>query len=250
MPGELTRDQIVTETCNIVGKSVSAAAVSGEDLQTRVRRYLDWAQRRIARHYNFHELTIIKDSTLTADTKRYVWTDSPISLTRPKDIGMIILLDSANSRRMHRVAYKSYVNRFPRPENYSSGIPRIYTRVGNNLEFFYIPDAAYDIRIIYPQWPTPFTSSSQTSDFENKDELLIVMTVMETYLALEEYTDAAAWFNKGLGMLNDAVKVEGDIDWEPQAEPIDLGGIGSLSGTPWTEPGSTADDPLYMYPDG
>ena len=247
MAGDLTRDQIVTEVCDIVGKSVSGAAVSGASLQTRVRTYLNWAQQRIARHFNFYELTAIIDSfTLTASTKRYSFTT--LGLVRPKDIRSVLLLDSQNSFRMYRMQQVNYEKRFPRPENFSTGRPRIYVRIGDNLEFFYIPDSAYTIKIIYPQWPTPFTTAGQVSDFSNKDQLLVVATVMETYLALEEYTDATAWFNKMLGMLNDAVRVEGDVDWEPQAEPIDLGMIGTISGAPWMEPGAMPDDPLYGYP--
>ena len=245
--GDLTRDQIVTEVCDIVGKSVSSSSVSGADLQTRARTYLNWAQQRIARYYNWHELTIIYESaTFTADTKRY--TFSGLGLTRVRDIGTILLLDTYNSRRLTRWGRPQFEKHFPRPENYVSARPRIYIRIGSGLDVFPIPDATYSSRIIYHQWPTPFTTSGQTSDFDTKDQLLVVATVMETYLALEEYADASIWFNKMLGMLNDAMKAEGDVDWEPQAEPINIYGPGSVSGTPWSEPGAVSDDPLYDYP--
>ena len=139
--------------------------------------------------------------------------------------------------------------RYPRPENYSNQRPRIYVRIGNAIEVFPIPDATYDTRIVYPQWPTPFSTATQTSDYDSKDQLLVVATIMETYLVLEEYQDAAVWYNKMLGMLMDAVKAEGDVDWEPQAEPINMYNMGEFSGTPWAEPGAVYEDPLYGYPD-
>ena len=250
--GDLTRDQIVTEVCDVVGKSVSASSVSGAALQTRVRTYLDWAQRRIARHYNFRELEIIHETADFSDgVKRYPFStgSNNLGLTRVKDIGSIILLDEYNSRRLVRFGRTQIEKRYPRPENFAEARPRIYSRIGQGIEVFPIPDATYDTRIIYHQWPTPFTSASQTSDFESKDELLIMTTIMETYLALEEYNDAAIYFNTMAGMLVDAVKAEGDIDWEPQGEPFDYGHLGSMSGTPWTEPGSSPDDPMYGYPD-
>lgn len=251
MAGDLTRDQLVTEVCDVVGKSVSASSVSGSDLQTRVRVYLNWAQQRIARFYNWRELQVIIESfTFASTVKRYPWVSGTnnMGLTRPRDIGSILLLDDYNSRRLVRVARPNFEKKYPRPENFANYRPRMYMVIGEAIEVFPIPDATYSTRIVYHQWPTPFTASSQTSDFSNKDQLLVVMTVMETYLALEEYSDAAIWFNKAMGMLTDAMKAEGDVDWEPLAEPIDLRTPQSISGAPWIEPGSTMDDPMYGYP--
>ena len=250
--GDLTRDQIVTEVCDIVGKSVSGLAISGATLQTRVRTYLNWAQQRIARHYNFRELTTIYESaTFSSSVKRYPFSSGTnnLGLTRVKDIGSIILIDAYNSRRMTRYGRPQFEKKIPRPENYANNRPYIYVVIGQAIEVFPIPDATYSTRIVYHQWPTAFASSGQTSDFENKDQLLVVSTVMETYLALEEYQDASVWYNKMLGMLIDAVKAEGDVDWEPQAEPFGPIMGNTVSGTPWTEAGATPDDPLYGYPD-
>jgi len=246
--GDLTRDQMVTEICDAVGKSVNATAISGTDLQTRVRTYyLNWAQQRLARYYSFHELTVKQEAFVTvANQKSY--TFSQLGLVRPKDIGSVLLIDGYNSRRLQRLSRVYFERKFPRPENYAYGRPRAYVRIGDSIDLFFIPDAVYATRIIYPQWPTPFTTANQVSDYENKDQLLIVTGIMETYLALEEYNDASVWMNKMMGMLNDAMKVEGDVDWSPQAEPIDLGTQGSMSGTPWSEPGATVDDPMYGYP--
>ena len=252
MPSILTRDGFVTEVCDIVGKSVSGLAVSGSDLQTRVRTYLNWAQDRIARFHSFHELNVITGAATVIDTRSYPLTtgSNNLGLTQPKDIGSIILLDSQNSRRLIRYSRVGFEKRFPLPTNYASGRPSIYYRVGNAVELFRIPDAVYSLRIVYPQWPTPFTTAGQLSDFDSKDQLLLTATVMETYLALEEYSDAAIWFNKLVGMLNDAVKAEGDVDWEPEAEPYNSGRDTVVSGTPWLEPGSMSGDPLYGYPEG
>lgn len=248
MPSDMTRLQIVTEVCDAVGKSVAASSVSGATLQSRVTTYFDWAQKRIARYYSFHELTTYTEAaTFTSGVKRYTFTT--LGLTRPKDIGSIILLDTYNSRRLVRWNRVKFEKKVPRPENFANQRPRIYTRVGNAIEVFYIPDATYSVRIVYPQWPTTLSTDGSFSDFENKDQLLVAATILETYLALEEYADANVWLPKVMGLLNDAVKAEGDVDWEPMAEPINTLGGGSMSGSPWTEAGGTPDDPLYGYPE-
>ena len=249
MASDLTRLQFVTEACDIVGKSLSGAGVSGASLQSRVNTYFNWAQQRIARFYSFHELTTYTESAVTVSgTKRYTFTT--LGLTRPKDIGSIILLDTQNSRRLVRWNRVKFEKKIPRPENFSNQRPRIYTRLGDAIELFYIPDDAYTMRIVYPQWPTPLTSDGSYSDFSNKDQLLVAATVLETYLALEEYADVAVWLPKVMGLLTDAMKAEGDSDWEPQAEAINLQGMTNVTGSPWQEAGGTPDDPLWGYPEG
>lgn len=250
MGGTLTRDQFVTEICDIVGKSVSASSVSGATLQTRVRTYLNWAQKRIARHYSFHELNALETSAATVeDVKRYplVTGTNNLGLTRPKDISSIRLIDSENSRTLHRWSQRKFDRKYPRPANYTTGRPRIYIRDGNNIEVFRIPNDAYTLHIRYPQWPTAFSSGSQTSDYENKDELLVVAGVWTTYDIFQEKEDALLWYKKFLDTLKGAVAAEGDVDWEPQAEPHGVPEY--VSGTVYDDPYGSPQDPLWGYPE-
>ena len=247
----MTRSDFVTEICDVVGKSVSASSVSGAALQDRVVTYLDWAQKRIARAHSFHELNSLKANAETvADVKRYPLTagDNNLGLTRVKDILSIRLDDSTNSRLIRRWHYRKFDRWFPRPEQYTTGRPRIYTRRGNFLELYRIPNDAYTLKITYAQWAQDFASASQTSDFENKDQLVFTGGVLETYLALEEYTDAKIWFDRFRGLLYDSIKVEADIDWEPEAE-----GFGEVpsytTGTPYSDPYGETGDALYGYPE-
>ena len=245
----LTRDQFVTEICNTVGKSETGTAVSGATWQSRVRTFLNWAQKRLARAHNFHELNTYTESAATvASTKRYPMAtgSNNLGLVRPKDILSIRLVDSANSRKLDRWAYRKFDWKFPRPENYSEARPSVYVRHGNDIELFRIPNAVYTLHIRYAQWPIDFSTGAQTSDFTDKDELLLNTAVMETYLALEEYQDVAIWAARVTGLLRDAIMVEGDVDWEPEAEPhTGRGEIGS--GQPWLDPWGVVEDPLYGY---
>jgi hypothetical protein len=247
----LDRDGLVTEICDVVGKSVSALAVSGASLQDRVVTYLNFAQRRIAKIHSFYELNVLDTTPVTvADVKRYpIETGTnTLGLTRVKDIQSIRLIDSENSRKLERWHYRKFDRYYPRPANYSTDRPRIYTRRGDFLELFRIPNDAYSLSITYSQWPQELTAGAQESDFTNKDQLLITAGTLEIYLALEEYADARVWFERFRGQLSDAIKAEGDVDWEPEAEPFaalpDYG-----SGTPYTDPYGEAGDPLYGYPE-
>ena len=244
----MQRDQFVTEICDVVGKSVSASAVSGALLQDRVKTYLNWAQKRMARHYSFHELNTNKETCVTvSDVKRYplISGDNAFGLTNIKDIFSIRLIDSQNSKKLERRSARWFDWKFPRPENYSTGRPSLYIRYGNSVEFFRIPNAAYTLYIRYPRWAVDFANANSVSEFLNKDQLLLCAGVLETYLALEEYKDASIWLTRFKGMLIDAVHAEGDVDWEPQAEPY--GGEGYSSGEPQYDPYGAPGDPLYGY---
>lgn len=247
----MTRTKLVTEICDIVGKATGASSVSGAALQDRVVTYLNWGQKRIARFYNFHELNVLLTTATTAtDVKRYPLSSGTnnLGLTRPKDIQSIRLIDAENSRKLERWSYRKFDRWYPRPENYTSGRPRIYARHGNFVEMFRIPNDAYTLWIRYPQWPLDLTGATQTSDYENKDQLLITVGVLETYLALEEYADARVWYERFLGQLRDAAHAEGDVDWEPEAEPHGAR-RDYRSGEPWIDPYGGVDDPLYGYPE-
>lgn len=251
MAGTMTRDQMVTEICDTVGKSEAASSVSGATLQTRVQTYLNWAQKRIARFYSFHELNKeITTAATVADVKTYPMSagTNNLGLIRPKDIASIRLIDSENSRTLTRWSYRKFDRTFPRPENYTTGRPSVYCRWGDNIIMYRIPNDAYTLHIKYPQWATDFSTGTQTSDYSNKDQLIVTAGVMETYLALEEYADVAIWYPKFLGQLKDAVRAEGDIDWEPQAEPHGEG-LEYKSGSPWLDPYAGSEDPLGGYPE-
>ena len=114
---------------------------------------------------------------------------------------------------------------------------------------FKIPDASYTLHIRYGQYANNLDSDSQLHDFgEDKDQLILTAGVLETYLALEEYNDAKVWFELFMGRLEDAVKADGDEDWEPQAESFGEG-PGYQSGEPWLDPYAGYGDPLRGYPE-
>lgn len=246
----MTRTQIIGEICDNVGKSRSATSVSATNLEDRVVNYLNWAQKRIARHYSFQELDILLTTAATvADIKRYPIESGTnnLGLVRPKDIQTIRLIDGENSRKLARWSTRKFDTKIPRPENYSTGRPSVYIRHGNFLELFRIPDAVYSMSVRYPQWPLDLSAAGQYTDFKDKDQLLVTAGTLETYLALEEYADAKVWYDRFEGQLTDAVRAEGNMDWEPQAEPMNLESS-YTSGEPYYDPFGDVGDPLYGYP--
>ena len=248
----MTRLEMVTEVCDTVGKSVDALSVSATTLKERVEDwYINWAQRRLARAHQFWELDAVQDSAATVDgVYKYpmVSGTNNLGLVRPRAIQSIRLIDSENSRMLQKKSYRYIDKYFPRPENYSEDRPWIYARHGNDLYLLKIPDAAYTLKIKYNQWAENLTADGQTSDFDEKDSLIITATTLETYLALQEYKDVEMWAERLKGQLYDVIDSErDDTDWEPKAEPFQtiLPAIGI--GTPWLDPFADIHDPLGNY---
>lgn len=233
-----------------LGKSENATALSGALLKDRCIDFLNWGQQRMARFYSFNELNTYTESAATvASVSRYPLTSGTnnLGLTRPKDIQSIRLIDGTNSRTLVRKSTRWFDKQYPLVTNFADARSSIYIRWGNDVELFRRPDAAYTLYIRYPQWASELTAGSTASDFENKDQLLITMAIMEGYLHFEQYDDAQIWLQKGLGLLMDAVRAEGNIDWEPEAQAMGEGRGGYSSGEPWLDPYSNISDPLYGY---
>jgi hypothetical protein len=245
-----TRAQMVTIVGDALGKSTNATAVSGATLGDRCVDFLDWGGQRIARAYNFDELNATLETAVTvASVKTYpmITGTNNLGMVRPKDITSIRLIDSQNSRQLTRKSQKWFDQRFPLPTNYATGHPSLYIKFGNQLELFRIPDAAYSLYTRYSQWPSLLSTTSSTSDFDTKDQLLITSAILEGYLHFEEYEDVKIWMALFIGRLGDAVRTTGDMDWTPERELFTSSQAGYISGEPWTDPYSTPGDPLYGY---
>lgn len=259
----LTRLQIATEICDVVGKKSTAASVSGTALLDRISTmYLNFAQRRIARAYSASELMQIRIAATAVGVKTYPLTtgNSNLGMERVKDIHSVRLIDSENSRTLVCWSQRKLDEVFPRPENFTVQRPVIYSWYGNSLELFRIPDAVYPLWIRYSQWAQDLIADGQYSDFQNKDELLIAAGVLETYLALEEYTDAKIWEGRYLSLLAAAKATDNEeVNWAPEAEPTTTGNA-PVTGNPYQNTNGYTEgvtsinasfgdpgDPLYGY---
>lgn len=246
----MTGQEFVNEVLDIVGKKASGTTASGDSLETKALRYLNWGQRTILSYYTFPEFESLKEDAVTvADVKRYPLESGTnnLGLSNVLDIQSIRLIDDSNSRRIVRKGQRWFDARYPYPEKFSTGRPSIYIRHGNYLEFFKIPDDAYTLYIRYCVKPTEITLSTTSADFNDRDKLIVTAGVYEFYKALQEYKDVEVW----KGILDDElakeVKLCGDVDWEPKRREF-MDDSYYTSGEPWLDPFAGAGDPLYGYP--
>ena len=158
------------------------------DLDTRLQRFLNLAQIRVARLHDFDEL-----KALMTNTTNYVddSTDKFLVVpTRLRKVFSLRLIDGSNSRKLDMVTPRMWDRVIPKPDYYSRGRPSKFVRWGDNLEFWRVPDAEYDLELRCTLWPTPFSTGSQTSDLDQKDDALIALGTSLAFTSLRRMDKA------------------------------------------------------------
>lgn len=251
--GVKTLAQFIPIIADGLGKSQNAISLSGATLNNRIIDFINWGQERIAREYNFDELTLLYTNNYTIEGQLsypiIASTGGGFGLTQIKDFETIRIIDDQNSIKLEKFHVRKFDQKFPFPQNFAQQSPRLYTTRGMNVELFRIPDAAYQLYITCYNWATPFVSTNltQTSDFYFKDQLIITAAILEGYLHFAEYDQVKIWIDIFNLRLKDAIRAEGDADWEPHASEFKSNKGGYQSGEPWLDPYATATDPLYGY---
>ena len=220
--GTLTLDEIKTEMRSSMGGRT--------DLNSRLTVVINLAQMRIARKHRWEELEALFTNTTG-------FTSTPASdkyLTLPsnvRDIYSVRLIDSSNSRKLIRVPNRSWDRKIPEPEYYSTGRPTLYTLRRNIMEFWKVPDAAYNLEAFGVTWPTAFTDASPTlkSDLDQKDDMIITLAMSWIFMTLRNKDEATKWWGIYANMMKDAVGEEiekPDLDF-PVGGKIGAGALGS-----------------------
>lgn len=217
----------------------------GDLSDSRIVSHLNLAQSRLCRAYDFLEL-----QELTYQLVSFTSTPSVDKIQNlpplTKTVHSIVLLDDiggssslANSRKMVEKPWRWFDRKFPVPEFDAPGWPSIYTRWGNKITVWPPPQAAFHFNIRSTNWPTPFVvgTTAQTSDFDNKDDILIDLALSRIFRSLgapgrgqaEEHLQSAIEATK------EAITRENTRpDMDTSRDISDMPTIGS--GTYWVDP--------------
>lgn len=225
--GTLLRSELVTE--------ISSFFANRSDITSaNIITWLNIAQTRMARVHKFQELEGIDTTAIT-----YVGTPSTDKFftlpTNTRKIYTVRLIDGSNSRKITVYTPQEFDKKIPYPEKYSTGRPSIAARWAHKLEWWKIPDKSYSIETRISKWPTAFLSSSDVvSDFDEKDDALIMLTVSWGYMRLRNMKDANFYWKVYSGMLNDIVGEE--VENPDITLQGDTMGDGTLMEEPWRDP--------------
>jgi hypothetical protein len=98
-------------------------------------------------------------------------------------------------------------------EGEEEGEPRAWTRRGNDINIFPIPDDDYDDALIeYVRMPTRLSDRDDTTEFDAGWDLAIVyLATHHGYLGLNRQDEADRWLGRALGYISSRVSVD-DIE--------------------------------------
>lgn len=177
--GTLTFDELKDE--------VRAGLGDRTDLDARLGRFLNLAQQRLARVHDFDEMEAIS-STVINNTGSA--DDRYITLPSLREVYSIIIEDASRSRKLKQRSPRQWDLLLPLPQYHSRDTPSLYTVWNNTIEIFQLPDKSYTMRMRWTKWPTPLSTSNQTSDFLEKDEILVEMSLAYAYRSLGKPDEA------------------------------------------------------------
>lgn len=211
MAGTLTRLQMVNTVLDNIGRSSSLTLRSGTALTARIVTWLDWAQIKVSRQFNF------LFNTATAST---VASQDCYSLpSNFNTIYTIRLEDGLQSTKLTLVMPWDFDRIVPKADSLPTGRPYYYIpfKESGNFTIFPIPDAVYTMRIRYAYAPAALSTDNQTSDFTDLDDILVYYATSEGFKWLQEIKDAAYWAARGDEALKDAIYNVQDTfpDWQP-----------------------------------
>jgi len=241
MASDLTRLQTVTEVANTMGRSLSSVMRDGSTtFQTILDERYEWAKLRIARAYSFPEMDVEDRTTAdtVADTRKYTYSTLFGANARVKDILSVVIEDGTSSCKLTRKLYRRMDKWAPYPDAESTRRPVFYVDFAESVELFPIPDAAYDIHTRRSDYDARASADGDTSTFQNKDDVIVIATVVEAYNFLQEFKDAARWDVVFKNKLIDAVK--------PHLHPSDREPEGRAFNSAVITPGDFWLDPLVM----
>src|SRR3990172_3706195 len=152
------------------------------DLNTRLPRFLNLAQQRLARLHDFDEMETNSTVGLTYTPAA---TDGDITLPSLRELYSIRIEDDSRSVKLVQRSPRWWDKMVPMPNYHSRDIPQIYMIWNNLVSVFPLPEKSYPVvRLRWTKWPTPLSAGGTPSEFNEKDELLIELAVSYAYRTL------------------------------------------------------------------
>lgn len=246
----LTRLQMANEVLDNLSRDGSATTRSGVTLSTMAVRWLNRAQRQIARKYDM----LFKTSTSST-------VDGQQTYSFPSNLRAVfsIKLESGiNSRKLTCVMPWEFDNLVPLPSNDTETISKYYVpyKASNQFELYKIPDAAYTLRMRHSIWPTDLATDSSNTDYAafniDLDDALIFLATSYGFKYLQELVDARSWRKDGWDRVEEVWMAERESfpDWAPSGRGFTVGVYappGEYYNNPFISEGGSYGGREYYY---
>lgn len=191
------------------------------DTDTRLTRFLNIAQSRIARLHDFEEMQ--QNATgmfvLTANPA----VDKILVLGSLREIHSFRIVKQELSGKLKGVSTRMWDQVVPQPDYFARDTPTHYTKWASQLEIWPVPDVAYPYQIRWTKWPTAFDDNSltATSDFIEKDDLIIALAEAYAFDSLSKNADADRKYKVASTLFSEALSMDSknpDLEYAPARE--------------------------------
>ena len=204
--GYLTVTQLVAE--------VQAALLLRTDLTPdRCVMALNFAQTRISRAHDFLELKSFYqvNTSFTSSAFNDKFLPLPAGV---KHIHSAVLQDGTNSRKMVEKPWRWFDKNFPMPEALARSFPSIYSRWNEQIILYPVPQQVYPVfmRITtYPRQLNLETGPTETSDFNEKDDILIALAAAYLWKSYGRSDKANDYLVEAETHFREAIKQDTDV---------------------------------------
>lgn len=203
--GVLTRSDLVSEVNSNLGSPGSIQDVG----DARKIRHLDLASIRLAREADWIDLrressimtTFVGDVNLDAFVDLYAKINALAGAPDLRHIYSIRIVENLSTdHKLIQLMPRQWDIMFPDSRSgfstasTTSEITHYMLWDKFNAQLYKVPGAAIPLRVRYAVWPVPLTTTSQKSEFENKDELLIALATHTLFQSLGNLEESAQWF--------------------------------------------------------
>lgn len=215
---------------------VRAGLGNRTDLDTRLTRFLNLAQQRLARLHDFDEMEKISFSEFPYDNKP---SDKYMSMPGIREVYAFKLLDGQASRKLRQVEPRMWNTVVPAPQEYARYKPSHYTLWANTIVLYPLASqAGLQCELWWTKWPADFSDNSPDalSDYNQKDEILIELAVVYAYNSLGKIDDAQAHWQRAVPLIAEALHTDmekPDLDIRPGPS---LNDAIQLPGEYWNDP--------------
>jgi hypothetical protein len=200
--GVLTLAQLEDEITRSLGNRT--------DMSTRLSRFLNLAQQRLARVKDFEEMRQIENGTFAITSNPTV--DKKLSFANVREVYSFRVLDliGGEARKLKQVSPRLWDKTIPEPEYFARDIPTHYTIWAFVAEMWPVPDIAYAYEARYTAWPTPFVDATptQVSDYLMKDELLIALATAYAFDSLSKSVEADRRYKVAGQLLSESLNMD------------------------------------------
>ena len=194
-----------TLTLGDIRSQTKLALGNREDLDEHINSLINTCQMRLARFFDFEEMISLDDLTIAYTGVKL--TDASISLpTYTRDVHSISVIDGDDYYIVEPIDRRTWKDRFFNAiVSGTTSRPTQYCVFSNKIEVFPAPDKAYSSKLRRSKWPADLSTDESKSELNQKDDLLIALTICWALYHLNNTERANAYWAVFRSMVKEAI---------------------------------------------